>query len=105
MKQAFCIPILVITAIASQEVATETGERNLSVDSFELHGDCIGMGPAMGKPGSFIQSDMQFVQKVQDEIRQLYPHGEDGSDHTIPPEFNMSLYTRFFINDSTADKK
>ena len=59
------------------------------------------MGPAMGKPGLYVQSDMQFVQKVQDEIRQ-FPHGE-GPDHIIPPQFNMALFARFFVNDQKKE--
>ena len=53
----------------------------------------------MGKPGMYIQSDIQFVQQVQDAIREL-PHGEDPEDeHIIPYYINMNLFARFFSND------
>ena len=76
-------------------------ENSNSLNSFDFFGDCIGFGATMGKSGRYVQSDMQFVQQVQDNIRD-FPHGEN-KQHTIPDYINMKIFARFFVDDQPGE--
>ena len=94
--------VLLLKATEQQEQGQGRGrdedleEAGASSHTFDLFGDCIGISPGMGKPGNYIQSDLQFIQKVQEEIREFL--GE-GTVTKIPDSFNMMLQARFFVND------
>ena len=108
MKRNSLVGTLVLLLKASEQ--QETGwalARNTeeaSSDTFDQFGDCIGLGPGMGKPGGYVQSDLQFVQKVQEELRMFLVNESEKSENNtlakiIPDAFNINLQTRFFVND------
>ena len=92
--------VLLLKATKQQEqgrsLNEDLEEAEGSLHTFDFFGDCIGLAPGMGKPGNYIQSDLQFIQKVQEEIREFL--GE-GPVTRIPDTFNMNIQARFFVND------
>jgi len=67
---------------------------------FDFFGDCIGLSPIIfGEEDAYVQSDMQFAQQVQEEIREYSDHLDTGE---IDANISMDLMSRFFIRESTS---
>lgn len=67
------------------------------VNSYEYFGDCLGLSPVIfGKEGDYVQSDMQYVQQVRDDIREYSDHDKTGR---LDEELAMNLMTRFFVHE------
>ena len=62
-------------------------------ETWDITGDCLGVGPSYGLVGSYIQSDMQFAQQVRQDIR-TYGTSMKGK---IDGDIDMNVYARFFI--------
>ena len=88
----------------TRELDTPDNRQSISSKSFDLYGDCVGMGKPMGKPvgNGYIQSDMQFVQFAQEQIR-AYPRDEGSKESVLPDGINMSVFARFFVNDMVGE--
>ena len=74
---------------------------NKSVDQamhqYEFYQDCIALSPiTFGKPGAYIQSDIQFAQKAIQYIRELVVFDSENSSKIID-DVHMDILTRFFI--------
>ena len=87
--------------LEDEEEANEFGWDE-SVDeamhSFEFYQDCIALSPKIfGKPGSYVQSDMQFAQKAVQDIRKLVTFKQEDRS-SISDDIHMDIVTRFFVN-------
>ena len=67
---------------------------------YDLFGFCLGLSPTVyGEEGPFVQSDIQFVQQVADDILTFHPDGFFG---LLEPWVVMDVGTRFFVTESTT---
>ena len=67
------------------------------IPSFDVFGDCIGLSPIIfGKEGPYVQSDMQYAQQVQVDIRSMQHARENG---LLKSEVALELMTRFYAQD------
>ena len=62
-------------------------------NTWRREGDCIGLGPSYGKPGNYIQSDIQFAQQVRDDFR-FFLSQQSGE---LASEADMKIYAHMFI--------
>jgi len=59
--------------------------------------DCLGLYPTVfGKPGEWVNSDIQFALQSMNDIKEMGDF-EEGGD--LKDDISMYLYTRFFVSE------
>ena len=78
-----------------------TADFEGDMHSYDFFGDCIGLSPIVfGTEGQYVQSDMQFAQQVQDDIRNYSDHIRTG---VLDPSIAMELMSRFYVRDDQTN--